>query len=369
MTIGSRIKKLRRERDMTQEDLAEALSISAASVSQWECDKTAPDISQLPVLANIFEVTTDFLLGVDVANKEKEIDAIVKEAYSYTSNAHEEKAIPILEDAIRNYPTSYRIMLQLIRAYSSFVLRDQNGNNDIITKYRNEIIRLSEKILNECTDDIIRNTTKQILCHTYQALNMHDKINELAMSQSPLFACQENFAVLASTGTQKFRNKQLYINRELADLLDNIGSLNVVLDDGTRPYSLEERIAIRKKAISLIELFFEDGNYGYFRFKLQHNYLLLAELYSKLADAESTLHHLEQSAHHAIISDTEYDSDKIYSSLVFRGYPFNRVFRTSPYNASHQLLNKLHNETFDFVRTDPRFTAVIEQLTPHAAER
>ena len=65
MTIGAKIKKLRRERDMTQEDLAEALGISAASVSQWECDKTAPDISQLPVLSNIFEVTTDFLLGVD----------------------------------------------------------------------------------------------------------------------------------------------------------------------------------------------------------------------------------------------------------------------------------------------------------------
>ena len=66
MSVGTTIKKLRRERDMTQEQLAEYLGITANAVSQWECDKTSPDISQLPILANLFEVTTDFLLGVDV---------------------------------------------------------------------------------------------------------------------------------------------------------------------------------------------------------------------------------------------------------------------------------------------------------------
>ncbi len=38
MSIGTTIKKLRRERDMTQEQLAEYLGITANSVSQWECD-------------------------------------------------------------------------------------------------------------------------------------------------------------------------------------------------------------------------------------------------------------------------------------------------------------------------------------------
>ena len=88
MNIGSTIKKLRRERDMTQEQLAECLGIAAASVSQWECGKTSPDISQLPVLAHIFEVTTDHLLGVDVDSKEKEIERIVKEAYAYSGSGH-----------------------------------------------------------------------------------------------------------------------------------------------------------------------------------------------------------------------------------------------------------------------------------------
>ena len=59
MTIGATIRQLRREQDITQEQLAEALGITSRAVSQWECDRTAPDISQLPALANFFEVTTD----------------------------------------------------------------------------------------------------------------------------------------------------------------------------------------------------------------------------------------------------------------------------------------------------------------------
>ena len=50
MSIGSTIKRLRRERDLTQEQLAEYLGITSRAVSQWECDRTAPDISQLPAL-------------------------------------------------------------------------------------------------------------------------------------------------------------------------------------------------------------------------------------------------------------------------------------------------------------------------------
>lgn len=48
MSIGTTIKKLRRDRNITQEQLAEMLGVSTNAVSQWECDKTAPDISHLP---------------------------------------------------------------------------------------------------------------------------------------------------------------------------------------------------------------------------------------------------------------------------------------------------------------------------------
>ena len=73
MSIGTTIKRLRRERSITQEQLAEYLGISTGAVSQWECDRTAPDITQLPLLANIFDVSADELLEIGGKKKEEVI--------------------------------------------------------------------------------------------------------------------------------------------------------------------------------------------------------------------------------------------------------------------------------------------------------
>ena len=50
MSFGKTIKKLRREREMTQEQLAEILSISPQAVSRWETDMAMPDISLIAPL-------------------------------------------------------------------------------------------------------------------------------------------------------------------------------------------------------------------------------------------------------------------------------------------------------------------------------
>ena len=63
-TIGKRIARLRKSRGMTQDQLAERVGVSAQAVSKWENDVSCPDISLLPKLAEIFQVTTDSLLGM-----------------------------------------------------------------------------------------------------------------------------------------------------------------------------------------------------------------------------------------------------------------------------------------------------------------
>ena len=62
-TIGKRIAAHRKRLGMTQEQLAEKLGITAQAVSKWENDQSCPDISVLPILADIFQISTDALLG------------------------------------------------------------------------------------------------------------------------------------------------------------------------------------------------------------------------------------------------------------------------------------------------------------------
>lgn len=63
MTLGQRIAALRRQKDMTQEILAEALGVSPQAVSKWENDISCPDIMLLPQLAKMLDVTVDALLS------------------------------------------------------------------------------------------------------------------------------------------------------------------------------------------------------------------------------------------------------------------------------------------------------------------
>lgn len=62
--IGTQIALLRKKRKITQADLANSLSVSNQAVSKWELGICYPDLSLLPKLAEYFDVSTDFLLGI-----------------------------------------------------------------------------------------------------------------------------------------------------------------------------------------------------------------------------------------------------------------------------------------------------------------
>ena len=65
-TFGQRFARLRKNLGFKQDDIAEKVNISAQAVSKWENDLSAPDISTLPILADILNVSLDELLGREV---------------------------------------------------------------------------------------------------------------------------------------------------------------------------------------------------------------------------------------------------------------------------------------------------------------
>ena len=70
MLIGEKIRSLRKQKNITQAELAEALSVSAQSVSKWENHLSVPDLSVLPLIARYFGITMDELFNyrLDVFN-------------------------------------------------------------------------------------------------------------------------------------------------------------------------------------------------------------------------------------------------------------------------------------------------------------
>ncbi len=73
MNLGSQIKKYRSELSMSQDELAEKIFVSRQSISNWENDKTYPDIKSLLLLSEVFQVSLDQLVKGDLEMMKREI--------------------------------------------------------------------------------------------------------------------------------------------------------------------------------------------------------------------------------------------------------------------------------------------------------
>ncbi len=105
LPIGERIRDYRRQYQMTQQQLAEALGVSYQSVSRWENEEGYPDMELLPALAEIFQTSADSLLGIREFEREKQahevFDALRRE--SIKKDYDPGKIIDCLREIRRNY--------------------------------------------------------------------------------------------------------------------------------------------------------------------------------------------------------------------------------------------------------------------------
>ena len=95
-TIGKFIAALRKANGMTQKELGEKLFVSDKTVSRWECDECTPDLSLIPLIAEIFGITADELLRGERNNPDRE--AIVSEEAESKQKAKSDKRFKLMLD-------------------------------------------------------------------------------------------------------------------------------------------------------------------------------------------------------------------------------------------------------------------------------
>lgn len=122
ITLADNLRKLRRDKDLTQEELGNLLGISYQSVSKWERGEGYPDIIMLPIIANYFGITVDTLIGNDITSRDERIKAYCDEYWFYNQRGEMDSAIKTAESAYRDYPYDWNIIdiycLSLTRGYS-----------------------------------------------------------------------------------------------------------------------------------------------------------------------------------------------------------------------------------------------------------
>ena len=106
LNIGENLRRLRRAADMTQEQLADKLGVAYQSVSRWENGTTYPDMEFLPVLAGIFGVTVDELLGMEESKKKEQIIERYREYGELCDGDDPEKVVNLLRELRRDCVTN-----------------------------------------------------------------------------------------------------------------------------------------------------------------------------------------------------------------------------------------------------------------------
>ena len=367
MNFGETIKKLRRNKDMTQEQLAEYLNISTQAVSRWETNTSLPDITLIPALANIFDVTSDMLLGIDITNKEKRIQEIRANAFEYTRNGYKDKALEILRDGLKEYPNSYWLMLEIIQ---NIWIRLPDTARTVENK--KEAIYLGEKILAECTDDHIRHQALRWLCEVYSNIGERDKAEKLALTLPFSFQSRDELLTTIYSGDKKHKQIRNNIYKSIMDLQDNIKFIiHYPLDNDHNPYTTEERIVLHKKFIEILNIIFDDGDYGEFDYILEWSYRDMAIYLIQIGNYKEAVENLKMASEYAIKRDKKSNSEQEYTSLFLRGKKFiNNTIYSSPNNYSKDLLEIIQwNSSFDVLRGNDDFNEIVENLKKHAKKR
>lgn len=371
MSFGNVIKKLRLDKNMTQEQLAEVLSISPQAVSRWETNAALPDISLLPAIANYFDVTTDYLLEVDISRREKEIEKRIDNAREYTSRGLWSKGIEILRDALRKYPSAHALSSELAYALYGLPSEIESMTDDERQAQFREIVALEEDVLTNSKDTALRYDATQLLCYAYKELDMVEKAEALAQTMPHTHQCYENLLVSISDKTKRYRRMQQAFLLHLQQTLLGITCNCAPLDDGTRPYTLEETIVLNKKAIEILNIVFEDGDYGTLHSLYLTQYLLnIASFYARLNNRDEAIRYLTLAKEQAIRNDqTEPNAIQTHTSLIVRGYKYQNVFYGNNENNSLHQLSEMEEGIYDFIREDAKFKSIVEELKRYAATR
>lgn len=319
-----------------------------------------PDISLIAPLCNLFDVTSDELLEIDLVQKQKMIETICDDAEKYSQRGYLDEARKKLENGINKYPGNIKLVYHLM--YLSFWQHNNTGDS----KYIEETIKCGEHILKQSTEDRQRHGAIQILCYSYRDVGRIDEAVKLAKSMPLLCESRECLLSRIYSGNKAYETKQNEIYSLFQHLSNSLFFMQTKLDSGEWSYTQEEYATLRDKRIEFINLFFENGDFGFYHTHLCDTHREQAIYYAKKEEEEKALKHLQSAAEHAIKFITSVNEEQ--TSLVFRGMKRGGWTTGNSDNEAKDLLKKMESSVFDKIRVNDEFIKIKERLSEYAGK-
>ena len=263
LTIGQTIRKLRKERNLTQEELAEQLNVTFQAVSKWENDTGMPDISQIVPLANVFGVSTDVLFGTIGTNDNEEVLKIINK---YNKSDKVEKCKwDGLQQGLLRYPNNIWLLMASIE-YGIALAYPKNDCYDEINgqEIYQECIRQANIIINysKSVNDILR--ARMIMVSLHSAYGNVEKAREHAEK----FPCRSDmtFHLMAAYIAHHEKNYVSEAEHSRENTKFHLESLAYAMMQVANAYKHMQRndyaLGIYNRVKQLLELFPNDEHFS-----------------------------------------------------------------------------------------------------------
>lgn len=357
--IGENIKRLRKEKNITQERLAEQLNISSQAISKWERSETYPDISMLIPIASFFDVSTDELLGVDKEKDKRIIQSYLDEHQRLSSLGKNVDKFNLILKAYKEYPNDFRIT----EKYAWGLFYDPNHLEkpygfDI---HKDELYDICDRILDDCKTDQIRYSALSILCGLYNSDKKLDKALETArrFPNYYFFTANEQIEDILERGSSSW----LEINHK--NIQDLCNSLIIKIRNNAiyRNISLTEKIEIFNKGIDLINVIYNDKDYGFTYYYLCELNIHIANCYIELGEYDTAIDYIEKGLCNAKLYD---DLPKIYKhkSVLLNTLKQNLmdVNKSDERKLVAREIYYLNKEFYDKIKKNNKFTELINKF-------
>lgn len=357
--LGENIKRLRREKDITQETLAEFLGVTFQSISKWERGESYPDITLLPAIAGFFNVSIDELMGVNKAQDEEEIKRLLQEHDNFTDTKLILKAITNLRE---KFPTDFRVQLRWM-GYLIFY-----DDYDTLEQRIPQIMSIYQNIQNNCTKDSIRICAKRY--YIYLMGNLACKENpkvtfedyEPVIREMPLMRdSRENYCSFYRLHKHPDADKIIMeaLEEQLFLFYGAISDYYFI-----SKFDRDYQINIIEKTKDFFNYIYDDGNYSrMWRSVMSCCYGMLGYFYFEKGDEEKSLHNLRRSAELAVKFDN-LDRVTTLHSTLFEGKTFDKQSLGTTFIAKSWMKENIRNYPLsDEFRARPEFKEIIAMLS------
>ncbi len=179
INLGNKIRELRVNKGLTQEQLASSLNVSPQAVSKWETGAGYPDVATLPVLAGYFGVSLDVMFEYDPEEVQEKIQKILLASRNYGLSA--EGREKTLLDGITAYPGAVILKRELLETYAYRIL-----NHDC-PDLKEKALALGNRLITESNDYIIVSGVKNDMAMIHAKFEEYDEAKKIIDSMPYLF--------------------------------------------------------------------------------------------------------------------------------------------------------------------------------------